>query len=380
MEANRRSFMKLAAASYAAMTGIFSSAAKAQTVRVRLPKDAEILPAAYKRIATEAAWITQEVLAEYRKLNDSSPADEPGFLSMWGRALEGDGGLLVKRLLDVDQHRLADMEASGIDFQLLLLTSPGVQVFKADKAKALAADSNDQLAEAISKHPGKFDGLAAVAPQDPRAAAKEMERAIQRLKLKGVVINSHTKGHYLDEKKYWDILEAAEALNAPIYIHPRTPSPRMIQPFLERGLDRALLGFGVEVSLHTLGLITSGAFDRFPNLQIVIGHAGEGLPYLLYRIDYWQERTHTPSRPKLKMRPSDYMKRNIHITTSGVPWAPAVTMAQSVLGVDRVMYAQDYPYEYEPYEVAAVDAFPISDEDKKKLFQTNAERVFRLAV
>jgi 2,3-dihydroxybenzoate decarboxylase len=332
----------------------------------------------YKRIATEEAWGPAEMFAMYAKLIDKNPYAHPGLDSMWGGAASrSEGNLLVTRLIDMGERRINDMDASGIDVALLLLTAPGVQVFDAATGSSLAASTNDQLAEAIRKYPTRFAGLAAIAPQDPKAAAKEIERATKRLGLKGAVVNSHTEGEYLDDPKFWEIFEAAEALNAPIYIHPREPSPQMLQPFLQRGMERALYGFGVEVGLHTLALITSGTFDRFPNLKIVIGHAGEALPFLLYRIDYWQVRK-KPFMPKLKMLPSEYMRRNIYVTTSGVPWAPAILLSQSVLGMDRVLYAMDYPYEFQIEEVTMTDNLPLSDADKTKLFQTNAESVFSL--
>jgi 5-carboxyvanillate decarboxylase len=330
----------------------------------------------YKRIATEEAWITPEIMQGYRRMIEKDSGDA-GFLSLWGVFVRR-GGILIDRLLDMGENRIKDMDATGIDVQLLLLTAPGVQVFSAGKAKSLAASSNDQLAEAIRRYPKRFAGLAAIAPQDPRAAAKELERGVKKLGLKGAVVNSHTKGEYLDDPKFWEIFEAAESLNAPIYIHPQTPSPDMVKPFVKRGLDTAIMGFGVEVALHTLGIITSAALDRFPDLKIVIGHGGEGLPYWLYRIDYMQEFNRQAFMPKLKMLPSDYMKRNIYITTSGLPWAPAITMAQSVLGMERVLYAMDYPYQYRVEEVVMTDKFPISAANKKKLFQKNAEKVFQL--
>jgi 5-carboxyvanillate decarboxylase len=330
----------------------------------------------YKRIATEEAWITPEIMKRYRELI-AKEAGDAGFLSLWGVFIRR-GGILIDRLLNMGAKRIHDMDVSGIDVQLLLLTAPGVQVFNTAEAKSLAASSNDQLAEAIRKYPKRYAGLAAIAPQDPKAAAKELERGMSKLGLKGAVVNSHTKGQYLDDPKFWEIFEAAEALKAPIYIHPQTPSPDMLKPFVKRGLETAIMGFGVEVALHTLGIITSGAFDRFPDLKIVIGHGGEGLPYWLYRIDYMQENNRAAHMPKLKLKPSDYMKRNIYITTSGMPWAPAITMAQSVLGMDRVIYAMDYPYQYRVEEVTMTDEFPISAANKKKLFQTNAERVFSL--
>ena len=170
-----------------------------------------------------------------------------------------------------------------------------------------------------------------------------MERSIKKLKLNGVIINSHTRGEYLDDPKYWEIFEAAQALDAAIYLHPQTPPPDMVMPYLARGFERAIMGFAHEMSLHVLGLMTSGVFDRFPKLKIVIGHGGEGLPYMLYRIDYMYENARYPFMKKVKKLPSDYMKENFYITTSGLPWAPAITMAQSVLGMDRVLYAMDYP-------------------------------------
>ena len=273
------------------------------------------------------------------------------------------------------------MDSSGIDLQILSLTSPGVQVFDADTATGLAASTNDQVAQAVRKYPTRFAALGAVAPQDPKRAAVEAERAVRKLGLKGIIINSHTKGEFLDDPKFWDIFEAAEALNVPIYIHPQAPPPAMSAPYVEKGLEGALWGFAAETGLHLLAILRSGAFDRFPRLRIVVGHAGEALPFWLYRLDY-MNRTARPfirnGTDRLQRTLSEYMRENVYVTTSGMPWAPVITFVQSVLGMDRVMYAMDYPYQFEPDEVTATDAVPISDADKTKLFQTNAERVFGL--
>ena len=334
----------------------------------------------YKRIATEEAWITREIAEESKRLIESNPPDEPGFVAFGGRYYaQGANNPMIASLMDIGDGRIAAMDRLGIDMQVLAITGPGVQVFDADTATALAADSNDQLAEAIAKHPDRFAGLTAVAPQDPARAARELERGMQRLGMKGAIVNSHTKGEYLDDPKYWELLEAAEALNAPIYIHPRDLPPGMLRPYLDRGLEAGILGFAADVALHTIAMITAGVFDRFPNLQIVIGHGGEGIPYMLYRIDYMQ-RAVREGRGGLKLakRPSDYMRENVHITTSGMAWEPAIRFAQSVLGVERVVYAMDYPYQADPSEVLAMDAMDIDDADKKLFFQGNAERLFRL--
>jgi 2,3-dihydroxybenzoate decarboxylase len=306
--------------------------------------------------------------------------DDPGFIALWNRL--GSRGQLVERLGDIGERRIADMDASGIDMQILSLTSPGVQVFDAATASSLATETNEQLAEAIRRYPTRFAGLAAVAPQDPRSATKEMDRAVRRLGLKGVIINSHTRGEMLDDPKFWEIFEAAEALNVPIYIHPQAPPPAMIAPYVDRGLEGALWGFGAETGLHVLAIIRSGALDRFPRLRLVVGHLGEALPFWLYRLDYMNKTARPAIRSgtaSLGKTIGEYMKANVFITTSGMAWAPAITFVQSVIGVDRVMYAMDYPYQFELYEVDATDEVPISDADKKKLFQTNAEAVFSLS-
>jgi len=157
----------------------------------------------------------------------------------------------------------------------------------------------------------------------------------------------------------------------------------MIGPMLEAGLDGAIFGFGVEVGLHALRLITSGTFDRFPKLQIIIGHMGEALPFWLYRLDYMHQagvraQRHDFIKPLKKGTVSNYLRENFYITNSGVAWEPAIKFTQSVVGVDRVLYAMDYPYQCPVEEVIALDAMDMPAEDKKKFFQTNAERVFKL--
>lgn len=350
--------------------------------RAQRPQVPGLIPKnpAYRRVACEEAWITAEIAEAYQRFIAGNPADEPGFMALGARYYaQGAQSPLLASMLDVGAGRLDAMDRFGIDMQLLLLTAPGVQVFDAGTATALAADSNDQLAAAIAANPERLAGLAAVAPQSPRHAALEIERAMSRLGLNGVVINSHTKGEYLDDQKFWEILESAEANRAPIYIHPRNPAPSMLAPYLSRQLEAGILGFAADVALHTIALITSGAFDRFPNLKIVIGHGGEGIPYMLYRIDYMQ-RTVREGRgaKKLQRRPSEYMQENVYITSSGLAWEPAIRFAQETLGVERVIYAMDYPYQADASEVISLDNMDISASAKKKFFQTNAETVFSL--
>src|SRR5215470_18521551 len=338
-----------------------------------------------KRIATEEAFAPPELIGRYKGLLEDGSISDPGFASLTGFYLRNPTPAVARvaaMLQDLGDLRLRDMDETGIAMQILSLTAPGVQVFDAPTAVALARSANDQLADAIRNHPDRFAGLAAIAPQDPAAAAMELERAVRTLGLKGAIVNSHTRGEYLDDPKFWQIFEAAESLNVPIYLHPNTPSPAMIGPFLESGLDGAVFGFAVETGLHALRLIVSGVFDRFPKLKIVLGHLGEGLPYWLFRIDFMHGASvrsgRYASQPKLQRKASDYLRENFYYTTSGMAWTPPIRYVQSVMGMDRVMYAMDYPYQFVPEEVNVTDELPIGYEDLKAFYQTNAERVFKL--
>ncbi len=339
----------------------------------------------FKRIATEEAFATKEILAAYRDLLARGASTDIGFNSLMGYYLLNPSErtrAVSERLQDLGARRLADMDSTGIDMQILSLTSPGVQIFDADTAVGLARSANDELAAAIGAHPTRYTGLAAVAPQDPAAAAKELERAVHKLGLKGAIVNSHTHGEYLDDPKCWDLLAAAEALDVPLYIHPNTPSNAMIKPFMERGLDGAVFGFAVETGLHALRLVVSGAFDRFPRLKVVLGHLGEGLPYWLFRIDFMHGASvrsgRYASQPKLARKASEYLRENFYYTTSGMAWTPPIRYVQSVMGMDRLMYAMDYPYQFVPEEVNVTDELPIAYEDLRAFYQGNAERVFKL--
>jgi len=338
----------------------------------------------YLRIAAEEAFAPPELIERYRELLANGTHLDPGFVSLWGHysGKSAQATALVTRIQDLGDGRLHDMDASGIARQILSLTAPGVQIFEGATATGLARSMNDQLAEAIRKHPDRFSGLAAVAPQEPAHAARELERGVRTLGLKGAIVNSHTHGEYLDDPKFWPIFEAAEALRVPVYIHPTTPPRAMIAPFAERGLAGAIYGFAVETGLHMLRLITTGVFDRFPRLQVVVGHLGEALPYWMFRIDFMHRAMVASGRhasvQKLNRKPSEYLRENFYYTTSGMAWEPVILFAQSVLGVDRVLYAMDYPYQFVPDEVQVTDNLPISDQDKLKLYQLNAEKVFAL--
>jgi len=330
----------------------------------------------FRRIATEEAFATPEFVEACRDIVKAGWNSKD--LDFWRGLLFRQNDPRLADLLDLDQQRLATMDKQGIDMQLLSLTSPGVQFFEPMTATTLATTANDHLAEAIRRHPTRYAGLAAFAPQDPKGAVKEMERAINGLKLNGFILNSHTNGEYMDDPKFRPILEAAAALG-PIYIHPR-PLPDTIDgPYRDMGLWTAMWGFQVETSLHALRILFSGAFDDFPDLKIVLGHMGEGIPYWLYRLDYMYPKMERMFTRKLKKKPSEYVKSNFIITTSGMNDPAALKYCVEVLGPRNVMWAIDYPYQEAEEATTFMNTAPVSDEDKALIFSGNAERVFKIA-
>lgn len=340
--------------------------------------------AGYLRIATEEAYAPAELFDAYRPLLEGG-SDDIGFHSLIGHYLDSSAErpqFVRSRLQDLGELRLAEMDAAGIDHAVLALTSPGTQVFDAGTAAHIAALTNDRLAEAAKRYPARFSALAAVGFGDIPGAVTELERAVTTLGLKGLIVNSHIQGEYLDNPRFYPLLEAVEALDVPLYLHPNTPPNSMIKPLHDAGIDGSIFGFSVETSTHLLRLIVSGTLDRFPGLRIVVGHLGEALPFWLYRLNYMHAGQVRAGRYEaikpLQLRPSDYFHRNIWITTSGMPWAPTIMYVRQVVGADRVMYAMDYPYEYTPAEVSLQDSLPLAPAEKKQFFQDNAVATFGL--
>lgn len=288
-------------------------------------------------------------------------------------------------LLDLGEGRLREMDAAGIDMQVLTLSNPGPESFDTSEAITVSKKINDELSNAIKKYSDRFIGLATLAPQDPDAAANELERAVKELNLKGAKINSHVKGEYLDDEKYWVIFEMAQKLGVPIYLHPKLPSPQMLKPYADYGfaLAGASWGFAAEAGLHAMRLIFSGLFDKYPGLKIILGHLGEGLPFWLSRVDFsWLRKPKgkvAHGDPKNVKKPSDYIKNNFVMTTSGVFFQPAFICTYLALGADGIAFAVDYPYEKNREAVQFIKATPISDRDKEKISHLNAERLFKLS-
>jgi 2,3-dihydroxybenzoate decarboxylase/5-carboxyvanillate decarboxylase len=332
-----------------------------------------------RRIATEEAFSIPEVV---QALNAVSKSGQRSLDMRLIRDLYGDQCArpqTLRGLLDWDE-RLRVMDEHGVDMHVLSLTAPGVQMFDTATAVELARLANDVLAEQVAKHPTRFAGLASFAPQDPKAAAREIERARTGLKLHGLIVNGHTHDEWYDQEKFFPIFEAAEAHDAAIYIHPRAPRADMAGGFDRFGMENALWGYGVEVSTHALRLIFSGLFDRFPRLKIVLGHMGEGIPFWLWRIDYMHRNSAIAQgvAPRLELTPSEYFKRNFCITTSGQENPLALQYSIDMLGAENVMWAIDYPYQPTAPAVKFMDEAPLDAATKALVYGENAARLFHI--
>lgn len=285
-------------------------------------------------------------------------------------------GVFLGKILDVGENRLEEMYRVGITKQILSLSAPGVEQLDPQLATRLSRETNDFLSKVVEKYPERFDGFATLAPQDPEEAADELERAVKDLGLKGWKTHSNYGDTYIDNKKYWPILEKAEKLDVPIYLHPTVPAITQLREY-GFAMAAAAFGFGVEAAMCIMRLILSGAFDKYPRLKIIVGHLGEGLPFIFKRIDYpFTKPTFTKDDvPKIAKKPSDYIKNNIYVTVSGNYHEPAFTCTYQTLGVDRILFATDYPYE-DPREcIRFVEKLPISLDEKKKIFYLNAKTI-----
>lgn len=371
MTTSRRGFLTGTTAGLA-MTSLTSSA-RGQAAKVPT-----------KKIATEEAFATPELVQAWLEIARTDPRsslDIPtGILSIFDNPpLGSNQDRFRRRLLDLDIERLADMDDAGVDMQILSVTIPGVQIFEPDAASALAIATNDHLAAAIARHPRRFAGLACFAPQDPMRAVREMERAVTVLGLNGFIINSHTGNLYLDDPRFAPVLEAAQALDRPIYLHPRAPSNGMAEPFRDYSMGGSIWGFGVEAGTHAVRLILSGVFDRYPRLRIVLGHMGEALPFWMWRLDHMAARRAKDGRLKpLELAPSEYFRRNFAATTSGFESPDVLDLVIKAAGIDNVMWAIDFPYENSRDAVGFIEGARLTESERASIFHRNAERLFHL--
>jgi 2,3-dihydroxybenzoate decarboxylase len=283
---------------------------------------------------------------------------------------------IYPRLTNFGALRLRDMDGAGIEMVVLSIAGPGVQVERdARRATAKAAEANDFLADKVAKHPDRLQGFAHIALQDPAAAAAELERCVKQLGFKGAMINGHTLGHYLDERQFDPFWAKAEELRTWIYLHPADP----VQPYASFGpykeLTRSTWGWGVETGTHALRMVFGGVFDRFPKAQLLLGHLGETLPYLLWRLDSRAKLYGV----KLKKEPSQYIRDNIAVTLSGMYSAEPLNCAIAALGASRVMFSADYPFESITEAGHFMDHVTLPKKLREDIAWKNARRLLALS-
>jgi predicted TIM-barrel fold metal-dependent hydrolase len=288
---------------------------------------------------------------------------------------------MAERLAEIGDKRVAEMDAAGIDMQLLSLNAPGVEQAEAEEAIACARDANDILAGAIERHPTRFAGLASLPTQAPDEAAKELERCVRQLGFKGTNINGHTRGRYLDDPFFSPILACADALQVPIYLHPTVPHKPVadmlyggFSPAVSGMLASAGWGWHIETAVHLLRMIVGGVFDRHPRLQVVIGHMGEAIPFMLPRLN----RNLTPELTKLARPLADYLRHNVHYTFGGFNFTPTFLNLLLEVGADRIMFSVDYPYGSMEEAMSFLRHLPVPNDDRERIAHGNAEVLFKL--
>ncbi len=287
------------------------------------------------------------------------------------------------KLLDIGTGRLADMDAAGIDVQVISAAVAAAPIESFDPAIGvpLARDCNDALADATRAHPTRLAGFALLPLQSPDAAAAELDRCVTKLGFKGALINGTINGRFLDDPIFQPVLAQAESLDVPIYLHPAPPPTSVFDAYFsglpgDAGQVLSIAGWGwhVETGLHSLRLIVAGIFDQFPRLQIINGHMGEALPFMLARAD----RTLSPASPHLGRRVAEYVHDNLWMTTSGFFTVPPLLCALEVVGADRIIFAVDYPFSTNADGRAFLDTMPVSPADREKIAHRNAERLLKV--
>ncbi len=295
---------------------------------------------------------------------------------------------LKSRLLDMEDGRLRQMDAHGMEMMLLSLNAPTVQaVCDPQAANDLSQRANDFLAEQIARRPDRFQGLAALPLQDAERASRELERCVKDLGFKGALVNGFSSAGdgrtclYYDVPQYRAFWATVAQLDVPFYLHPRNPIAEWAQIYAgHEWLLGPTWAFGQETAVHALRLMGSGLFDEHPDLKIVLGHMGEGLPFSMWRIDNRNAWVKTPPKHKAQNPIAHYFARNFWITTSGNFRTQALVNTMMEVGADRILFSTDWPFENVDHAADWFDAATISEGDRLKIGRTNANALFKLGL
>ncbi len=308
----------------------------------------------------------------------------------WDREVAGTFGPLdpmrrasgiVERLFDYGELRISEMDEAGIDFQVLSHGAPATQRGDAATTVRLARSANDRLSQIVGDHPDRFAAFACLPTPDPAASADELERCVIQFGFKGAMVHGLTNGLFLDDKRFWPIFERAQALDVPLYMHPATPDPAVVNVYYKDYIEEfpslltAAWGFTVETATQGIRLVLSGVFDAYPGLKIILGHLGESLPFSLWRIDQALARRGNRD-PSFSFR--DYFCEHFWITTSGNFSNPALMCCVMEMGIDRILFSVDYPFVSNKPATDWIPHIPLCAEDKAKMLHGNAERLLRL--
>lgn len=287
---------------------------------------------------------------------------------------------MLKRLYDLGDYRISHMDATGVDMQVLSHGAPSLQKIGADIAGDLARKVNDRLGEACARYPKRFAAFAALPTASPELAAAELERCV-KAGFKGAMIHGLANGEFLDEPKFDPIWATAERLGVPIYLHPSVPHPGVADIYYKKYAQdfpmviRAAWGFTVETATIAIRMVLGGVFERHPKLNLILGHFGETLPFLVWRIDQALAR---PGAKRMSRSFREVFSSNFYVTTSGNFSNPALLCTMMEMGIDRILFAIDYPFVDNPDGMNWIPNMPICNEDKVKLLSGNAKRLLKL--
>jgi 2,3-dihydroxybenzoate decarboxylase len=286
---------------------------------------------------------------------------------------------ITDRLFDLGERRLQEMDEAGVDVQVLSHGAPSAQTLTGDRAVALTQGVNDRLAAFVASKPDRFSAFGALPTCDVAASANELERMVTGLGFKGAMIHGLANGMFLDDRRFWPIFERAQSLDVPIYLHPSIPHPAVMEAYYKEYVQdfpmviRAAWGFTVETATQAIRMVLSGVFEKYPRLKIILGHLGETLPFLVWRIDQALSR---PGGKSMSFR--DAFCSHFYITTSGNFSNPALLCCIQEVGVDRILFAIDWPFVQNPLGTKWIETAPICDEDKIKILSGNAKRILRM--
>ncbi len=290
------------------------------------------------------------------------------------------GHKFMPKIIDVGAGRLADMDAHGIDMQVLSYSSTP-QLAPVDQEVDLVKAANDKLAEVVRTHPTRFAGFATLPWQDPQAAASELKRAVLDLGFKGTLLIGRPGESFLDDERYEPVLAALNELKAPLYVHPGPPLPQVQKPYyagLAKGVTARLSLFGwgwhAEAGIQVIRMMLSGIFDKFPDLRIISGHWGEMVPFYLQRMDDAMSRNITG----LSRTITETYLSHVFVTPSGMLNLPHFKFIHEVLGADRILYSVDYPYLSNTGARDFLEQLPVSQQDKEKIAHRNVEKLLSL--